>query len=194
MAAGKYNRELNAAKLIQEDYEDALESEEKEDVNLAYERLCDAIKKLETSKDNTTEALLSEEKPLEEVREWNKKQKEEMKSLREMRTALKQQMEKFNEREFRQKQERELELQRWILAEQAKVNREKEKEREEASIRQQQREEEWYQKKFELDLELTRKKEASKTVNSEASKIHHNAVQRRIQRLAEILEPVHSGS
>ena len=43
--------------------------------------------------------MLSEEKTLDEVREWNKKQKEEMKPLREMRKKLKDKMERFDEAE-----------------------------------------------------------------------------------------------
>ena len=108
-ALEKYTLELETSKLILEDSEDVLDLGEREDVVLAFERVCNMIKRLEKSKVDTTEAMLNEEKTLDEVREWNKKQKEEMEPLQEMRKRLKDKMEKFNEVESQQKQQRELE-------------------------------------------------------------------------------------
>ena len=63
----KYTVELETRKLMLEDSEDILDLGEREVVGLAYEKLCDMIKRLEKSKDDTTEAMLSEEKALDEV-------------------------------------------------------------------------------------------------------------------------------
>ena len=69
----KFNQELATSKIILDNIEEALESGEKKDVEHGYKRICDVINKLESSKDQTTEAMLSKEKTIEEVREWNKK-------------------------------------------------------------------------------------------------------------------------
>ena len=150
-ALEKYTVELETSKLMLEDSEDVLDLGERDDVVLAYERVCNMIKRLEKSKDDTTEAMLNEEKTLDEVREWNKKQKEEMKPLREMRKRLKDKMEKLNEVESQQKQQRELEQNKHIMEEQARINQLQQKENEEIKIRQQQREEEWHKRNWNLN-------------------------------------------
>jgi len=66
MAETKYSKELAAAKIMLEDIGEELESEEKEDIKHGYERINEIIKKLESSKDHTTEQLLSEERTIEE--------------------------------------------------------------------------------------------------------------------------------
>ena len=71
----KYMVELETIKLMSEDSEDVLDLGEREDVVLAYDRVCNMIKRLEKSKDDTTEAMLNEEKTLDEVHEWNKNKK-----------------------------------------------------------------------------------------------------------------------
>ena len=134
------------------------------------------IKRLEKSKDDTTEAMLNEEKTLDEVREWNKKQKEEMKPLQEMRKRLKDKMEKFNEVESQQKQQRELEQNKCIMEEQARINQQQQKENEEIKIRQQQREEEWHKRKLELELEAVKKRTEEEQTKPQAVKLQRYTI------------------
>ena len=171
MAETKYSKELAAAKIMLEDIEEALESEEKEDIEHGYERINEIIKKLESSKDHTTELMLSEEKTIEEVREWNRKQKEEIKEFRDLRKKLKQELEKFVEKEKEQKQAVELEHQQNIRTQQERIDREREQKIEEARIRDQQREEEWYRKKLEMELEITKKKTEEIQVKQQSVKL-----------------------
>ena len=56
-ALEKYTVELETSKLMLEDSDDVLDLGEREDVVLAYERVCNMIKRLEKSKDDTTEAI-----------------------------------------------------------------------------------------------------------------------------------------
>ena len=74
-AEAKYNRELTSGQIVLEDVEEALKSREKEEIEVAYERICELINKLEISKDKCTEEMLGEEKTIDQVREWNKEQK-----------------------------------------------------------------------------------------------------------------------
>ena len=75
---GKYTQELKTGQFMLEECEEALQSGEKEDVDLAYERICGIIKRLENTKDGIADAMLGDNKATGEVREWNKRQKEEI--------------------------------------------------------------------------------------------------------------------
>jgi len=57
-AEAKYNREITTGQVVLEDVEEALESGEREEIEVAYERICEIIKKLEMSKDRSTEEML----------------------------------------------------------------------------------------------------------------------------------------
>ena len=143
---------------------------------MALGKLCDMIKRLEKSKDDTTETMLNEEKTLDEVREWNKKQKEEMKPLWEMREKLKDKMEIFSEAESQQKQQGELEHNRRIMEEQARINRQRQKGNEEIKVRQQQREEEWNKNKLELDWEAAKKCTEEELAKPQAVKLQRYTI------------------
>lgn len=145
-------------KLMLEDIEETLDDGEKEDIELAYERVGEMIKKLEMSKDETTEAMLGEEKTIEEVRAWNKKQKEEMGAFRDVRKRLRKELENYTRRELEQKQEAEMEYQRHLMDEQTRIAKQREQEQEDAKLREQQRKEDWHKRKLEMELEMAKRK------------------------------------
>ncbi|XP_065067288.1 uncharacterized protein LOC135692879 [Rhopilema esculentum] len=157
-AEEKYNQELTTGKIVLEDVQEALESGEKEEIEVAYERVCEITRKLEISKDEITEEMLAEEKTIDQVREWNKEQKEKIKEFRNMRKRLKEELEGFRRRETEQKKEDELKHQRRLIEEKASIDRRREQEKEEAKIREQEREERWYNKKLEMEMELAKKR------------------------------------
>ena len=167
----KFDKELAASIIILDDIKEALESGEKEDIEHGYKRICDVINKLESAKDQTTEAMLSEEKAIEEVREWNKKQKKEMEQFRELRKRLKQVTDELIEKENENKQAAELEHQRQLRREQALIDEERNKQQEESKLRDQQRKEEWYKKKLEMELEMARKKTEEMQVRPQSVKL-----------------------
>ena len=63
----KYTQELKTGQFMLEECEEAIQSGEKEDVDLAYERICRIIKRLENTKDGITEAMLGDDKAIREV-------------------------------------------------------------------------------------------------------------------------------
>ena len=154
----QYEREIKTAKFMLEDCEEAFVLEDREDIELAYEKICQIVKRLDKSKDDVIEKMLGEEDMIGEVRQWNQTQKEEIRPIREMRKRLKEKLDWFSDQESRQKQEREIELQRQIMEEKTSIALGKEKEMEEIKIRQQEREEEWCRKKLELEAEAATKR------------------------------------
>ena len=157
-AEAKYNQELTTGQIVMEDVQETLESGEKEEFDVAYERICEITKKLEISKDKITEEMLAEEKTIDQVREWNKEQKEKIKEFQNMRKRLKEELVGFRQRETEKKKEDELQHQRRLMEEQATIDRRREQEREEAKIRDQEREEQWFNKKLELEMEMAKKR------------------------------------
>ena len=89
-----YKKGLLLGKIVLEDIEETLKGGDKEDIVLGYEKLREVIRKLEMSKDKTTEEIHDAEKTIEVVREWNKQQREEMGVFRVMRKKLKEQLDK----------------------------------------------------------------------------------------------------
>ena len=75
------------------------------------------------------------------------------------------------EKEKEQKQAVELEHQQNIRTQQERIDREREQKIEEARIRDQQREEEWYRKKLEMELEITKKKTEEIQVKQQSVKL-----------------------
>eukprot|EP00794_Sanderia_malayensis_P010114 gene10114-11147_t len=167
----KYNQELKTGKFMLEDCQEAYELEDREDIELAYEKICRIIKKLDKSKDDVTEEMLGEEDTIDQVRQWNRMQKEEIHPIREMRKKLKGKLDWFDDQESRQKQKKEIELQRQIMEEQTRITLGKEKEMEEMKIRQQEREEEWCRKKLELEAEAVAKRRHEEKVKAQSVKL-----------------------
>ena len=157
-AMEKYKQELKTGKFMLEDCEEVFEFGDKEDIELAYEKICRILKQLDKSKDDVTENMLGREDTIDIVRQWNQVQKEEIRPIREMRKRLKEKLDWYSDQDSRQKQEREIELQRQIMEEQTRITLRKEKEMEDIKIRQQEREEEWCRKKLELETEAAAKR------------------------------------
>eukprot|EP00794_Sanderia_malayensis_P001856 gene1856-2094_t len=162
-AIEKYNQELKTGKFLLEDCQEAYELEDREDIELAYEKICRIIKKLDKSKDDLTEEMLGEEDTIDK--------KEEIHPIREMCKKLKGKLDWFDDQESRQKQKKEIELQRQIMEEETRIGLGKEKEMEEMKIRQQKREEEWCRKKLELEAEAVAKRRHEEKVKVQSVKL-----------------------
>ena len=67
-AMEKYHEELKTANFMLEDCEEAFELEDKEDIELAYEKICRILKKLEKSKDGATKRHQEERGKLQSVK------------------------------------------------------------------------------------------------------------------------------
>ena len=125
----KYTQELKTGQFMLEECEEAIKSGEKEDVTLAYERICGIIKMLENTKVGITEAMLGDYKAIGEVQEWNNRQKEELQPLREMQKRLRLEIEKQDELMHQRKQQQELNLQKKIMEEQTRISQAQEREK-----------------------------------------------------------------
>ena len=60
----KLDQELVASNIIPDDIREALALGEKKHLEHGYQRICDVLNKLEPSKDQATEAMLSEEQAM----------------------------------------------------------------------------------------------------------------------------------
>ena len=69
-AMEKYKQELKTGKFMLEDCEEVFEFGDKEDIELAYEKICRILKQL----DNVTENMLGREDTIDIVRQWNQVQ------------------------------------------------------------------------------------------------------------------------
>ena len=168
MASKKsFERELAKRTIQLEDITESLHSGEKEDISLAYERLCETIKDLENAKDKAVNVMFEEEdQSLESVKEWSLQQKAEINVFRDVRKQLKEKLAVLKEEELQEKRQQEQYQQRLVMEEQARMAREQLQETEAAKMRQLQLEEEWMQKKLQMELESMQQKredEARKT-------------------------------
>lgn len=66
----KYGKQLAIAKLKLDGILELSGSEFMEDVSLAYNQIGELIKRLEMSKDGTTDCLIDEDKDLEYIKQW----------------------------------------------------------------------------------------------------------------------------
>ena len=78
--------------------QEILESENTDDITMEYERIVRIIGGLEEKLKEVTDELLDEKKPLEQVREYNRKYKEDLKPLRSLRDNMKVQLEELEGR------------------------------------------------------------------------------------------------
>ena len=70
----KYEQELETGKFMLQDCQEAYEIEYREDIELAYDKICRIIKKLDKSKDvlhDVIGEMLGEQDTIDQVRQWN---------------------------------------------------------------------------------------------------------------------------
>ena len=141
--------------------------------------------------------MLDEDKTLEEVTSWSNAQKEELRAFRDLRATLRNKISEKRREETDRELQREIEKQRIINKEAVQARLREQREMDEASIRQIQREEEWITRKLQLEKEareLTAYKESLPAKSAaQAVKLQKytiTPIQRRLQGLDSLLEPV----
>ena len=153
-AQGTFSKELQVKQILLEDVSDNVKSTDIEEVKLSLERVSEAAKELELKKDKVMNSMLEiENETIDAVRHWTKQQKQEINPFKEVRTQLKQQMNKLLKVEREGAPQMELEKQRVIVEEAAKIKKKQEQEQEEAHKKQREDEEKWMLKKLEIDQE-----------------------------------------
>ena len=149
----KHSQLLQLSKMKLEDILTTLEDGEFEDIELCYNRISGLITKLEVSMDETTQDMLESEQSLDQIKDWSTAQKEDIKLFREARTRAKKSLSEGLEREEEEKLQRKVENQQKLNEENMKTRMLEMKDREEATLRQQQLEEEWLRKKLAIEKE-----------------------------------------
>ena len=69
--------------------EELMDTNSEDDVALAYEKIGESIKRLESAKKETVQHLMEEELSLEGIREWSEKQKKSLSTFRNTRDECK---------------------------------------------------------------------------------------------------------
>ena len=153
-AQDTFSRELQVKRILLEDVSDSVRSTDIEEVKLSLERVSEAVKELELKKDKVMNSMLElENESIEAVRDWAQQQKQEINPFKEMRIQLKQQISKLLAIEGERALQMELEKQRVVMEEAAKIRRKQEQHQEEAQKRQRDDEEKWMRTKLEIEQE-----------------------------------------
>ena len=150
----KFKTLLAVSELRLNEIEEFIVSEDIDDIKNAYEQLDELIKRLEKAKNDTIEYLVEQGKELEFMKDWAAMQKGVLVPFRDVRAKIKKQMEKIIDKETQEKLNRELYIQQRVNEEQMKFQHQQQKDREEAVLRQQQREQEWYMQKMDMEKQI----------------------------------------
>ena len=152
-ATQKHGKILQLAKITVKEISDDIDTGDEEDWELQYEQICELVKKVGLSIDRTKDQMLDEDKTLEEITSWSNAQKEELRAFRDLRATLRNKISEKRREETDRELQREIEKQRIINEEAVQARLREQREMEEASIRQIQREEEWITHKLQLEKE-----------------------------------------
>ena len=172
----KFNKQIAIADLKLEEIRELSTSEDTEDVSIAYEQIGELIKRLEKCKDETAEYLLEADKDFEHIKQWTMEQKGRIQPFREARLQIRKRLEEITEKESQVTLDKQLHIQQKINEEQTKFRLHQQKEIEEATVRQQQREEEWYRRKLDFEKQIG-ESQAERIEKENAGKPTKSAVQ-----------------
>ena len=127
-----FTKELKKALFYKKEIGETLESSNRDDVFLEYQRTIKLINALEEKLREATDELINQDKPLTEVREYSKKSKEELKPLRHVRDELMSRLGELEGREQALKEEKLIRKKSEIELDLAKAQLEKEGEKPQA--------------------------------------------------------------
>ena len=72
---------------------------------MAYERICELNKTMETAANGVKDAMLEEEKTFEQVRAWSEARKDDLIPIHELRNRLKQELVELEKQETNKREE-----------------------------------------------------------------------------------------
>ena len=104
-AEKNYAKEWKKATYSVQEIKENMNTEVKEDLLLAYEKICGICKSLENSADHMKDAMLDAEMSLEEVKVWAHVRKEELIPVHELRNKLKQALDNLDKKEIHKREE-----------------------------------------------------------------------------------------
>ena len=150
----RFSKQLAIAKFKLEEIMGLSASECMKDISLAYDQIGELIQRLERSRDGTTDYLIEMDKDLEYIKQWTADNKEVIQPFRDARHQIKKRMDEFAEEETQVELKKQLYVQQKVSEEQTRLRLQQQKEIENATIQQQQREEEWYMRKLDFEKQI----------------------------------------
>ena len=104
-AEKNYAKEWKKATYYVQEIKENMNTEVKEDLLLAYEKICGICKSLENSANHVKDAMLDAEMSLEEVKVWAHVRKVELIPVHELRNKLKQALDNLDKKEIHKREE-----------------------------------------------------------------------------------------
>ena len=105
IAEQRYAKELKKATYYVDEIKDKLGTGAKEDLQLAYEKVCELNRTIETAADGVKDAMLEDEKTFEQVRAWSEARKNDLIPIHELRSSLKQELVELEKQETNKREE-----------------------------------------------------------------------------------------
>ena len=102
-AEKNYAKEWKKATYYVQEIKENMNTEVKEDLLLAYKKICGICKSLKKSADHIKDAMMDAEMSLEEVRVWTHVCKEELAPVHELRNKLKQALDNLKKKKYTSK-------------------------------------------------------------------------------------------
>ena len=105
IAEQRYAKELKKATYYVDEIKEKLGTGAKEDLQLAYEKVCELNWTIETAADGVKDAMLEDEKTFEQVRAWSEARKNDLIPIHELRSSLKQELVELEKQETNKREE-----------------------------------------------------------------------------------------
>ena len=99
IAEQRYAKELKKATYYVDEIKEKLGTGAKEDLQLAYEKICELNRTIETAADGVKDVMLEDEKTFEQVRAWSEARKNDLIPIHELRSSLKQELVELEKQE-----------------------------------------------------------------------------------------------
>ncbi|KAK2557875.1 hypothetical protein P5673_019852 [Acropora cervicornis] len=100
-----YMKELNKATYYVDEIKENLGTSVKQDLQLAYEKMCKLNRPIETAANWVKDAMSEEEKTFEQVRTWLEARKDDLIPIHELRSSLKLELVEFEKQETNKHEE-----------------------------------------------------------------------------------------
>ena len=105
IAEQRYAKELKKATYYVDEIKEKLGTGAKEDLQLAYEKVCELNRTIETAADGVKDAMLEDKKTFEQVRAWSEARKNDLIPIHELRSSLKQELVELEKQETNKREE-----------------------------------------------------------------------------------------
>ena len=105
IAEQRYKKELKKVTCYMDEIKEKLGTGVKEDLQLAYKKICELNRTIKTAANRVKDAMLEEEKTFEQIRAWLKACKDNLIPIHELRSSLKQELVESEKQETNKRKE-----------------------------------------------------------------------------------------